>query len=325
LRDQTVLIINGDHGEEFGEHGGGHHARTVYEEVIRAPLIFHAPGVLEPRRIDNVVSALDIMPTLFDLLELPRPSRLRGSSLYAGLCGRSLEHDRAMGRTFDPSPFVASMNEMRIHLSYVLRGEEKIILDHLTGGIEVYDLKRDPGETKNLYTQDPPRDHVLLGLLDQWLYDMNSFGEYSKVTNTDNGPPVPVEAAPGDRFTLSLVGDAGTSFQGFYDVDRRETNGQIIEGRWTMGHGVISLHHRRFHTDQDCTLKAQVAGADYELVFNGQPLPNLGAGTHRIPLSLLAERTDHRIELVSNPTIRGEHARPFGAMLQGLGIECPSR
>jgi hypothetical protein len=266
---------------------------------------------------------MDIMPTLFDLLDLPKPKRLRGTSMYDGLCGKSLPHELAMGRTFDPSPFVAPMTDMRLQLSYLVKGNEKIILDHLTGGIEVYDLASDPSEANNLYTANPSRDHLLLGLLDQWLYDMNSFGEYLKVQPTNNRPIEPVPAAPGDTFVLPIDGNDNVTYEGFYDVDRRVSDGETIVGRWTKGHGTIRLRDRRFATTKDCTLKANVAGGDYELVFNGSPIPSNGSGTHHLPLGLVANRLEHQLELISETTLRGEHQRPFGAMLKGLSIQCP--
>ncbi len=80
--DDLILIITSDHGEEFFEHGGTSHGYSLYQEMIRVPLLIHAPGLLpEGLRISQPVASVDIYPTLLDLLELGVPSGLRGRSL----------------------------------------------------------------------------------------------------------------------------------------------------------------------------------------------------------------------------------------------------
>ncbi len=53
----TIVIITSDHGEEFGEHGGLWHGRTLYDEVLRVPLLIHWPG--ETPRIEHGLIGLD--------------------------------------------------------------------------------------------------------------------------------------------------------------------------------------------------------------------------------------------------------------------------
>src|SRR5690606_2322272 len=67
--DNTVLVIVGDHGEGFGEHGRYSHNTVIYDEGIHVPLIIRAPG-LAPGRLAAPVNHLDIMPTVVDLLAL---------------------------------------------------------------------------------------------------------------------------------------------------------------------------------------------------------------------------------------------------------------
>jgi arylsulfatase A-like enzyme len=60
LGERLYLIVTADHGEAFLEHGRYYHARTMYEEMIRVPLLLEGPGV-EPRRVDRSVSLLDLL------------------------------------------------------------------------------------------------------------------------------------------------------------------------------------------------------------------------------------------------------------------------
>jgi len=68
LLDRTLIVVTADHGEEFLEHEYIEHGWTLYEEAIRVPLIFVAPGALEPTRTQVGASHVDIVPTVLDLL-----------------------------------------------------------------------------------------------------------------------------------------------------------------------------------------------------------------------------------------------------------------
>jgi arylsulfatase A-like enzyme len=70
LLERTVVALVSDHGEEFGEHGGLLHGRTLYEEVLRVPLLLRAPGVA-PAVVGETVDQCDVAPTLRALAGLP--------------------------------------------------------------------------------------------------------------------------------------------------------------------------------------------------------------------------------------------------------------
>ena len=83
LADRTIVIITADHGEEFGDHGGMGHGRTLYQEVLRVPLVIAAPGLLAPAVVPAPVSLLDVTPTVLDLLGLEPTRGHRGTSLVS--------------------------------------------------------------------------------------------------------------------------------------------------------------------------------------------------------------------------------------------------
>ena len=72
LASRTLIVITSDHGEEFGEHGGEGHGRTLYHEVTDVPWILVPPFRLEPGIVvETSVSSLDVFPTVLDLMGLP--------------------------------------------------------------------------------------------------------------------------------------------------------------------------------------------------------------------------------------------------------------
>jgi len=83
LAERSIVVITSDHGEEFREHGGTGHGRTLHREVLQVPLLVWAPGLLAPARVAPPASLLDVVPTVLDLLGLPPDPAHRGTSLVA--------------------------------------------------------------------------------------------------------------------------------------------------------------------------------------------------------------------------------------------------
>lgn len=85
---RTIIVLAADHGEEFGEHGLRFHARSLYNQVIRVPLVVRAPD--SPGQvIASPVSLVDVMPTVLELAGVPAPPGLSGRSLAATVRGGS--------------------------------------------------------------------------------------------------------------------------------------------------------------------------------------------------------------------------------------------
>ena len=72
LADDTIVIVTGDHGEEFHEHGFWGHATGFTPEQVRVPLVLYVPG-MPPRRYDDVTSHVDLPPTVLGLLGVRNP------------------------------------------------------------------------------------------------------------------------------------------------------------------------------------------------------------------------------------------------------------
>ena len=140
LLEDTLVIVAGDHGESLGEHGERDHGVFIYESVLRIPLIIRAPGV-SPRRVSPVVRLIDVMPTVLDVLGLPAPP-IDGISLLEVMRG---------GRGPELEAYSESEYPRRLGWSPLrsLRDGRFKVID--APRPELYDLERDPFETRNVY------------------------------------------------------------------------------------------------------------------------------------------------------------------------------
>ena len=151
-RPNSVVILTADHGEEFGEHGGRYHGTSVYEEQVRVPLIISAPGVLGPRRIQEPVQSIDLLPTVLTALDIPKPPRLRGRDLGALLSGR-----RAEG----PGLVLAETDEQTL----LGEGNLRLVCARKLGACQLFDLSRDAQELRDVSSELPKEFGELRGRL----------------------------------------------------------------------------------------------------------------------------------------------------------------
>lgn len=94
LREKTLILVVGDHGESLGEHDFQFHALLVYDSILRVPLILSLPRTLPSGRLVRGIAEMpDAMPTVLGLLGWPAPSTVRGRSLASAIAGREdLQH-----------------------------------------------------------------------------------------------------------------------------------------------------------------------------------------------------------------------------------------
>lgn len=180
LRRDTLVIFTADHGESLGEHGYFfEHGDFVYQASMAIPLVFWWPGrVTAGLRIEEPVSAIDILPTLLGLLDLAPPPdtafvgvdlspHLRAGGDGGLPPGRA--HFGESGVAFlDGNPLREKDGE---RWTMVRRGRWKLIRIPSASGVrwELYDLETDPEETVDLSAREPDRVEELRGLLEGWL------------------------------------------------------------------------------------------------------------------------------------------------------------
>ena len=157
LRENTFLAFTADHGDEFWEHGGYQHGHSLYNELIHVPLVLRGPG-LSPQKVEAVVRHVDLAPTLTEAAGTPFHADARGASLLALLKGGAQE-DRS---AFSEGLFLTSEKKA------IRQGDRKLIHDRLAGVTEVYDLRADPLEQKNLAEDDSATVLALTQQLEEW-------------------------------------------------------------------------------------------------------------------------------------------------------------
>ena len=141
LRDNTIIVLWGDHGWHLGEHAiWGKHA--LFEESLRSPLIISYPRMPRASEPTNaMVETLDLFPTLVDLAGLPQPGFLHGQSLRTILENPS----KATGH-----PAISYSGKAQ-----TIRTDTHRLIKHKDGHIELYDHRTEAGETKNLAESQP--------------------------------------------------------------------------------------------------------------------------------------------------------------------------
>lgn len=143
LMTNTLLVITGDHGEEFWDHGTVAHGHTLYDELLRVPLIMRWPKAIKQKQVvAEQVSLIDLMPTVLDMVGLPIPIQCRGQSLVSLL-------KSSASRTFIERP-VFSETASKIPLKSIRTPSQKLIEYSREKTFEAYDLDNDPFECDDL-------------------------------------------------------------------------------------------------------------------------------------------------------------------------------
>jgi arylsulfatase len=156
-----LWVVTGDHGEGVGSHDYLGHGRYVYEEQIRVPLIFWAPGgSLSNPPVDVMVHHVDVMPTLLELAGLPTPrdAGARGASLVPLLEGGALGEGRIL-----LAQRRANFGDRNWadEVVFVLRDGRYKYIYHSKNEDEFFDLASDPTESRRLPVDGDPEGERL--------------------------------------------------------------------------------------------------------------------------------------------------------------------
>ena len=155
--DNTIIVFTSDNGYFYGEHGLSVERRLAYEESIRLPLLVRYPKIVKPATVRNELALnIDLAPTLLDLAGVSIPTTSQGRSLVPLLRGSrvawrksfliELYSDKVFPRIVQMG-YKAVRNQRWKYIQYV----------DLNGMDELYDLKTDPYELKNLINEPSAR------------------------------------------------------------------------------------------------------------------------------------------------------------------------
>jgi arylsulfatase A-like enzyme len=150
IADKTVLVVTSDHGDEFFEHGRKGHHRTLYEEIVRVPLIVYVPGKSARTPIVEMETAIsDVMPTILGLTGTPMVDGVEGEDLSAIAYGdRSQWNRRTLAELY-------RNDSMNAQVAY--RDADRKLIHHLNDRkAELFDTNEDPDETSPLAADRSP-------------------------------------------------------------------------------------------------------------------------------------------------------------------------
>ena len=155
LAENTLIVLTSDHGEEFMEHRSFTHGRSIFDEVLRVPLIFHLPGRIKSNVIESPVDVLDILPTVMELACCSTADpKWEGRSLVPVLLG---EEDSVPGRDLFSEISYVSLKGGKISpdLTAVRSGDFRLIHNRRRSTYKLFNVVNDPGEQVDVSTENP--------------------------------------------------------------------------------------------------------------------------------------------------------------------------
>jgi arylsulfatase A-like enzyme len=180
IYDDSLLIITSDHGENFGEHGLAGHVFSLHDTLLHVPLVIRYPSLVPENTItSNLVSTIDIFPTILDILDIGKPFDVQGKSLYPFdgceihkfVCA---EHGHGIMERY---PDLKRWPEnKRIDLGYKsIRDKRYKYIISSNGKEELYDICHDPFEFKDISDNHPGKLKYFKSMLEKTV-DIRYFG-----------------------------------------------------------------------------------------------------------------------------------------------------
>lgn len=196
-RENTLILYVCDNGWIQTEQGSyaPRSKRSPHEFGIRTPIMFRWPGTILPADRSELCSSIDFVPTILAAAGATGPHDFPGLNLLPELrSGKSIDRDFLFGESFAHD--IADIQNPQASLLYrwVIKGHEKLLLTYdgapgkmkyppQSGEPQLFDLKSDPFETKNLARKNDKRVRDLEKLLDTWyLPEQRQVGNFQTVT-----------------------------------------------------------------------------------------------------------------------------------------------
>jgi phosphoglycerol transferase MdoB-like AlkP superfamily enzyme len=138
LDSSTLVVVVGDHGEAFGQHGQFGHATALYEENVKVPLYFINPVLFSGERKNDIAGMKDLATTALAIINIETPKTWQGRNL--------------LSTSSDENFYFAPWSD---YLFAYRKANKKFIFNETRNTVEVYDLDEDKKEKNNIYTTTP--------------------------------------------------------------------------------------------------------------------------------------------------------------------------
>ena len=253
LDRKTLVVLVADHGEELFDHGFVGHGHTLFDELLRVPLVVRFPAG-EPRgRVAHQVRAMDVFPTVLEVAGIPAPPGLDAVSLVGAAHGDAPPPATANA--------IAEFTYRGPDLRALRTAEEKLVFDHDAGTSRLFDLIADPKETIDVGERRSEHVSTLRTVLD--------------ATETQSDPGIYVLARGGrrgQRFEVMLMEPKG-GFSSIHPLALED--GDVVT--MVPGGRIVRIAFRVGPDDLD-GVRLQVADGDAPvtivgLAADGVPLP----------------------------------------------------
>lgn len=218
LTQNTLVVFSSDNGYYHGEHGLGD-KRSAYEESMRIPLLVRYPAVIKkPSVNDELALNIDLAPTVVDIAGIPVPDSMQGKSWKPILEGKETKLREAFLYTyFRENPyFTPTLTAVRTRSAKLVKYPGQ---DSWT---ELFDLSKDPYETRNLYGK-PGAGEMQKFLEKEHDSQVKSLGY--KIPANDDKPMAPVQDIQGSvlEFRATSASDAKIT-----DLSKHQNQGKPL-------------------------------------------------------------------------------------------------
>jgi tetratricopeptide (TPR) repeat protein len=150
VSEETLVAVTADHGEGLGEHGERTHSLFIYDGTLRVPWLLRGPGVAAGTVVEESARSIDLVPTILDLVGMKeRCARCQGRSLVPAFEGNDLPPEPSYAETYFPRLNLgwSELRSLRASGWKYIEAPEP----------ELYEIATDPGENRNLASENPEK------------------------------------------------------------------------------------------------------------------------------------------------------------------------
>ena len=182
IYDETMIIFTSDHGEEFYDHKGWGHGHSLYDEIIKVPLIIKFPDSrFREKKINNIVSLVDVMPTILEEVGVNfNESNFDGRTLFPVLEGKEKESRAFLADVADnilnshiPQKTAMNFGNKKLIINRRFTEEDSAFFfspPPSFPAVELFDVKEDRFEKENIADKEPKIVNLILKQTEE-LYD----------------------------------------------------------------------------------------------------------------------------------------------------------